>query len=119
MYLGTLYPMISMGSTDNGSEFVKKVEPSLVLPNAVEYCRTLYKVKGFYSTQLGRTLLGSTFFMNSDPGDYFSRLNTLPIGRGNETDQSESSFAFLLTYQADFKEVLLERGGVLYHSCSL
>jgi hypothetical protein len=23
-----------------------------------------------------------------------------------------------IRYQADFKEVLLERGGVLYHSCS-
>jgi hypothetical protein len=33
----------------------------------MEKSKTLLLSTGFYSTELGRTLLGSTFFMNSDP----------------------------------------------------
>jgi hypothetical protein len=58
---------MSYERNDSGSEFIQKVQPSKVLPNGVELNPITIYSTGFYSTALGRTLLSSTFFMNSDP----------------------------------------------------
>jgi hypothetical protein len=57
---------------------MKKVEPFKVLPNGVE--KNPFNSCGFYSTALGRTLLGSTFFMNSDPGKQLYTIQAPCLG---------------------------------------
>jgi hypothetical protein len=64
-YLTNLAQPLFFQQHQPGSELIKTVELSKVLPNAVEFEPCIYIEKGFNSTPLGRTLQGSSFFINS------------------------------------------------------